>query len=242
LTRSISIIIPAYNEERRLPATLRRVIDYLRSGNWGFAEIVVVDDGSTDGTVGVAERMRAEYPDLRVLRNPGNRGKGYAVRHGMMKCAGEWALFTDADLSAPIEELDKLWQAAEQDGAQVAVGSRALDRQLIGVHQSWFRENAGRFFNLVMRLITGLPFHDTQCGFKLFEARAAREIFGRQLLDGFGFDVEALFIGRRLGYREIEVPVRWNDVAGTKVSAWKGITAFADPFAVRWNQVRGRYR
>jgi dolichyl-phosphate beta-glucosyltransferase len=186
--------------------------------------------------------MRAAYARLRVLRNPGNRGKGYAVRHGMLECAGEWALFTDADLSAPIEELDKLWDAAGQAGAQVAVGSRALDRRLIGVHQSWFRENAGRFFNLVMRLITGLPFHDTQCGFKLFEARAAREIFGRQLLDGFGFDVEALFIGRRLGYREIEVPVKWNDVAGTKVSAWKGLTAFADPFTVRWNQARGRYR
>jgi len=242
LTRSISIIIPAYNEERRLPATLRRVIDYLRRGEWIFAEIVVVDDGSRDATVTVAEKMAGEFPGLRVLRNPGNRGKGYAVRHGMMDCAGEWALFTDADLSAPIEELDKLWQAAERESAQVAVGSRALDRGLIGVHQSWFRENAGRFFNLVMRIITGLPFRDTQCGFKLFEARAAREIFRRQLLDGFGFDVEALFIGRRLGYREIEVPVRWNDVAGTKVSPWKGITAFADPFAVRWNHVLGRYR
>ncbi|MGA2134494.1 MAG: dolichyl-phosphate beta-glucosyltransferase [Bryobacteraceae bacterium] len=242
MTRSISIIIPAYNEEKRLPATLRRVVDYLCRGEWAFAEIVVVDDGSADGTVAVAEQMRAAYARLRVLRNPGNRGKGYAVRHGMLECAGEWALFTDADLSAPIEELDKLWDAAGQAGAQVAVGSRALDRRLIGVHQSWFRENAGRFFNLVMRLITGLPFHDTQCGFKLFEARAAREIFGRQLLDGFGFDVEALFIGRRLGYREIEVPVKWNDVAGTKVSAWKGLTAFADPFTVRWNQARGRYR
>jgi dolichyl-phosphate beta-glucosyltransferase len=202
------------------------VIGYLERGGWPFAEILVVDDGSTDGTVQVAEQMRAAYPDLRVLRNPGNRGKGYAVRHGMLECRGEWALFTDADLSAPIEELDKLWQAAERDGAQVAVGSRALDRRLIGVHQSWFRENAGRVFNLVMRLITGLPFHDTQCGFKLFEARAAREIFRRQLLDGFGFDVEVLFIGRRLGYREIEVPVRWNDVAGTKMTALRGWRRF----------------
>jgi glycosyltransferase involved in cell wall biosynthesis len=241
LTRSISIIIPAYNEEKRLPAALRQVIEYLRRGDWPFAEILVVDDGSTDGTVQVAERMQADYPDLRVLRNPGNRGKGYAVRQGMLECRGEWALFTDADLSAPIAELETLWQAIERDGAQVAVGSRALDRRLIGVHQSWFRENAGRVFNLVMRLITGLPFRDTQCGFKLFEAHAAREIFRRQLLDGFGFDVEALFIGRRLGYREVEVPVRWNDVEGTKVSAWKGVTAFLDPVMVRWNQIRGRY-
>jgi glycosyltransferase involved in cell wall biosynthesis len=241
LTRSISIIIPAYNEEKRLPATLRQVIAYLRRGDWPFAEILVVDDGSTDGTAQVAEQMRADFPEMRVLRNPGNRGKGYAVRHGMMECRGEWALFTDADLSAPIEELETLWQATEREGAQVAVGSRALDRRLIGVHQSWFRENAGRVFNLSMRLITGLPFHDTQCGFKLFEARAAREIFRRQLLDGFGFDVEVLFIGRRLGYREIEVPVRWSDVVGTKVSTWGGVAAFLDPVKVRWNQVRGRY-
>ena len=241
MTRSISIIIPAYNEEKRLPAALDQVIAYLRRGAWQFAEILIVDDGSTDATAAVVARAHADCPDLRLLRNPGNRGKGYAVRHGMLECRGEWALFTDADLSAPIDELETLWQAAQRDCAQVAVGSRALDRGLIGVHQSWFRENAGRMFNLVMRLITGLPFRDTQCGFKLFEARAAREIFRRQLLDGFGFDVEALFIGRRLGYREIEVPVRWNDVAGTKVSAWKGVTAFLDPLLVRWNQIRGRY-
>jgi len=242
LSRSISIIIPAYNEEKRLPAALKQVIGYLQRGKWPVAEVLVVDDGSVDGTVQVAERMQAEFPALRVLRNPGNRGKGYAVRHGMLECRGEWALFTDADLSAPIEELDKLWQATEKAGADVAVGSRALDRRLIGVHQSWFRENAGRLFNLVMRIITGLPFRDTQCGFKLFEAGAAREIFKRQILDGFGFDVEVLFIGRRLGYREIEVPVRWNDVAGTKVSTWRGVAAFLDPLLVRWHQIRGQYR
>ncbi len=224
-----------------MPAALARVIEFMQHGDWTFVEILVVDDGSNDGTVRVAEQVGAGFPNLRVLRNPANRGKGYAVRHGVLECRGEWALFTDADLSAPIEELEKLWQSAERAGAQVAVGSRALDRKLIGVHQSWFRENAGRIFNLSMRIVTGLPFRDTQCGFKLFEASAAREIFTRQLLDGFGFDVEALFIGRRLGYREIEVPVKWNDVAGTKVSAWKGVTAFLDPLLVRWNQIRGRY-
>jgi len=241
LTRSISIIIPAYNEEKRLPAALERVIAWLQRGEWTFAEIVVVDDGSTDGTLRVAEKAGNLFGCLRVVRNPGNRGKGYSVRHGMLECRGEWALFTDADLSAPIEELDKLWQAAEAQSAQVVVGSRAIDRRLIGVRQSWFRENAGRLFNLAMRLVTGLPFHDTQCGFKLFETRAAREIFRRQLLDGFGFDVEVLFIGRHLGYREIEVPVRWNDVPGTKVSAWRGLAAFLDPLRVRWNHIRGRY-
>ena len=241
MTRSISIIIPAYNEEKRLPSTLRQVIAYLRRGGWPFAEILVVDDGSTDGTLQVAEQTRAEFPDLRVLRNPGNRGKGYAVRHGMLECRGEWAMYSDADLSTPIEELETLWQAIERAGAQVAVGSRALDRRLIGVHQSFFRENVGKVFNLLMRLATGLPFHDTQCGFKLFETRAAREIFQRQLLDGLGFDVEVLFIGRRLGYREIEVAVPWNDVPGTKVSAVRGMLGFVDPWRVRWNSLRGRY-
>ena len=157
MRRSISIIIPAYNEEKRLPSTLLQVRDYLAATKWDFAEVVVVDDGSRDATVEVAGRAGA-----RVLRNPGNRGKGYSVRHGMLKAKGEWALFTDADLSAPIGELDTLWQRTEQEKASVAIGSRALDRSLIGVRQPMFRESMGRLFNLGMRLITGLPFHDTQ--------------------------------------------------------------------------------
>lgn len=199
--------------------------------------MIVVDDGSRDRTVDVACRAGA-----RVLRNPGNRGKGYTVRHGIMEARGDWALFTDADLSSPIEELEKLWTAAESRPARVAIGSRALDRSLIGVHQPKFRELSGRFFNLFMRAVTCLPFHDTQCGFKLFEAQAAREIFRRQRLDGFGFDVEVLFIARRLRYRTLEVPVRWNDVGGTKVSLLRGLAAFLDPLRVRWNGLTGKYR
>lgn len=237
MRRSISIIIPAYNEEKRLPATLRTVRAWLDAGTWEFAEIVVVDDGSRDATVELARNSGA-----RVLLNPGNRGKGYTVRHGMLEARGEWALFTDADLSSPIEELDKLTAAVDRGQARAAIGSRALDRSLIGVRQPLFREYVGRFFNLVIRAITGLPFHDTQCGFKLFETAAAREIFKRQRLDGFGFDVEVLFIARRLGYRVVEVPVRWNDAAGTKVSMWRGMTAFLDPLKVRWNSIRGCYR
>ena len=237
MTRSISIVIPAYNEEARLPATLNKVKAYLDSSRWDFAEIVVVDDGSHDSTAEVARRAGA-----RVLSNPGNRGKGYTVRHGMLEAKGDWALFSDADLSAPIDELDKLWAAAQQAGAQVAIGSRALDRSLIGVHQPALREFAGKFFNLGVRLIAGLPFWDTQCGFKLFETRAAREIFRRQQLERFGFDVEVLFIARKLGYKAIEVPVRWNDVAGTKVSTFSGLSAFLDPVRIRLNQLRGKYR
>lgn len=237
MRRSISIIIPAYNEETRLPATLKTVQAWLASTPWEFSEIVVVNDGSRDRTAGVAKDA-----GTRVLENPGNRGKGYSVRHGVLEAKGEWILFTDADLSSPIEELTKLWAAAEREKAQVAIGSRAVDRSLVGVHQPLAREMVGRLFNLVMRAITGLPFHDTQCGFKLFEARAASEVFKRQLLDGFGFDVEILYIAQQLGYRALEVPVRWDNVAGTKVSMWRGAAAFLEPIAIRWNGLTGKYR
>jgi dolichyl-phosphate beta-glucosyltransferase len=236
LRRSISIIIPAFNEEKRLPSTLEAVRRHLDAEGWEFSEIVVVDDGSTDGTVGVARAAGA-----RVVEDPGNRGKGYAVRHGMLEAGGAWLLFSDADLSSPISELAKLWEAAAA-GARVAIGSRALNRSLIGVHQPWYRETMGRFFNLAMRIVTGLPFHDTQCGFKLFEAEAARRIFRLQRLEGFGFDVEALFIAQRLGYQVAEVPVKWNDVAGTTVSPVRGMAAFVDLLRVRWNAICGRYR
>ena len=237
MRRSISIIIPAYNEEKRLPATLRRVQDYLRRSAWEFAEIIVVDDGSQDGTATVARGA-----GLRVLENPGNRGKGYTVRHGMLEAQGDWTLFSDADLSSPIEELEKLWAVAEKQKPAVVIGSRAMDRSLIGVRQPFFRDRIGRLFNLLMRVVTGLPFRDTQCGFKLFETKAARAIFSRQQLNGFGFDVEILFIARRLGYQCIEVPVRWNDVAGTKVNLWRGLAAFLDPLKVRWNGLTRVYK
>jgi len=220
-----------------LPATLKKVRAYLDATGWDFSEIVVVDDGSRDATADVACGAGA-----RVLKNPGNRGKGYSVRHGMLEARGEWALFTDADLSAPIEDLERLWCAAEREKAQVAFGSRGVDRSLVGVHQPVFREAMGRIFNVFVRIVTGLPNKDTQCGFKLFESSAAREVFGRQQIEGFGFDVEVLFIARRLGYKTVEVPVHWNDVAGTKVSMTRGMAAFLDPVKVRWNALSGKYR
>jgi glycosyltransferase involved in cell wall biosynthesis len=238
---SLSIVIPAYNEEGRLPKTLETVIAFVAGRSWTFAEIIVVDDGSRDATASIVERIAASNRSIRLLRNPGNRGKGYSVRHGMTEARGDWALFSDADLSAPIEEFDKLMDAVREARAEVAIGSRALDRSLISIHQPLFREYSGRFFNLVMRAATGLPFRDTQCGFKLFCAQARREIFRRQLLNGFGFDVETLFIARRLGYQIVEVPVRWADVEGTKVSALRGLDAFADIVRVRRNALAGRY-
>ncbi len=196
----------------------------------------MVDDGSRDATAQVARDA-----GVRLVSNPGNRGKGYSVKHGVMQAKAEWCLVTDADLSAPIGELDKLWSAVERERAQVAIGSRAVDRSLVGVHQSPLRELSGRCFNLAMRIVTGLPFQDTQCGFKLFESTAARQVFPRQQLDGFGFDVEVLFIARQLGYKTVEVPVRWDNVEGTKVSLFLGVAAFLDPLRVRWNGITGKY-
>lgn len=240
---SISIVIPAYNEGKRLPSTLESVLAYLRGREWSAVEIVVVDDGSADDTRAIVEQYRQDHPQVRLLLNPGNRGKGYSVRHGMLEATGDWVLFTDADLSAPIGELRKLLEAARDRGADVAIGSRALDRSLIGVHQSVFREYAGRFFNLAMRLLVGLPFWDTQCGFKLFTAAAARKVFRRTTLDRFGFDVEALFLARKLGFRVVEVPVRWDHVEGTKVSMFRdSAEMFLDLLRVRLNQFRGLYR
>jgi dolichyl-phosphate beta-glucosyltransferase len=239
--RSVSIVVPAYNEEARLPATLEKILAYLQKKDFSFAEVVVVDDGSRDGTAALVERQQRQSPFLRLIRNPGNRGKGYSVRNGALSAKGEWILSTDADLSAPIEELDKLFDAVDHAGAQVAIGSRALDRSLVGVHQSALREMSGRAFNVVMRGITGLPFRDTQCGFKLFRADAAREIFSRQKLDGFSFDVEDLVIAKVLGIHTIEVPVVWNNVEGTKVSTLAGVASFGALLRIRSRALMGEY-
>ena len=201
-----------------------------------------MDDGSKDATAAVVKEFVARYPFARLLQNPGNRGKGYSVRHGMQKAQGDWILSTDADLSSPLEEVNKLIDAVDREQAAGAIGSRALDRSLVGVHQAAFRELSGRIFNVIMRLATGLPFRDTQCGFKLFRRDAAAAIFSRQLLDGFGFDVEDLLIARIHGFKVVEVPVRWDNVEGTKVGALTGARAFWDLAVVRWNQLCGRYR
>ena len=242
---SLSLVIPAYNEARRLPSTLRSVAQHLSNGSFERAEVIVVDDGSSDGTesaaTGAAESLERAGAPLRVVRNATNRGKGYSVRRGMLEARYEWVLFSDADLSAPIAEIEKLMRAATEGDCEIAIGSRALDRNLIGVRQPLYREAVGRLFNLNARLLTGLEIADTQCGFKLFRRKAARAVASKQRLERFGFDVEQLFLARKLGFRVAEVPVRWNDAPNSSVGLAAGLGAFADVWRVRWNDWTGRY-
>jgi len=240
-TLDLSIILPAYNEDRRLPKTLDSIIAYLRSRPFR-AEIIVVDDGSTDQTQSVVNAARQRFPEMRLLSNHANRGKGFSVRHGMLEARGDIALFTDADLSTPIEEADKLLDAIRDSGFDAAIGSRAVDRSLIQVHQSALREQAGIFFNRLVRWITEIDFSDTQCGFKAFRRERTRIIFEQQRIERFGFDPEILFLAKRNGLRVAEVPVRWSHDALTKVNvASDGIWMFLELLMIRWNALRGRY-
>ena len=236
----LSIIIPSYNEEARLPETLQRIAEYLPTLGLR-TEVLVVDDGSIDRTATVAESFRGKLSGLRVLSNGTNRGKGYSVRHGMLESQGDMVLFTDADLSAPIEESDKLITALS-NGYDVAIGSRAMDRSLISTHQSIFREFAGIIFNKIVRIVLRLPFVDTQCGFKAFRRERTQIIFEQQRIEGFGFDPELLYLARHHGLRAIEIPVRWGHSPATKVSMLgDSLKMFADIFTIRWNAMSGRY-
>jgi glycosyltransferase involved in cell wall biosynthesis len=235
----LSIVIPSFNEELRLPVTLAEISAYIRASK-RETEVIVVDDGSTDRTADVANSFRGEIQRLRVVANDTNRGKGYSVRHGMTEARGRIVLFTDADLSAPIDEADKLLAAlADHD---VAIGSRALDRSLISVRQSVFREYAGIVFNFIVRFILRLPFVDTQCGFKAFRRERCRVIFQQQRIERFGFDPELLYLARHHGLSAAEIPVRWAHSPATKVSMLRdSLQMFADIFIIRWNALSGRY-
>lgn len=226
---SLSVVIPAFNEEKRLPGTLARVLPFLRSRGETF-EVVVVDDGSADRT---AEVARAAGPEVRVLQNPGNRGKGYSVRSGMLNAIGDWRLMCDADLSTPIEDLDTL-KAALGDNAQIAIASRAVADANVVKHQSLARESSGRFFNLLVRVLHLPGIKDTQCGFKLFSAAAAEAAFRGAKLDGFAFDVEALVLARRAGFGIREVGVTWRNDEQTRVSLGRGLLAFVDLFRLKF--------
>ncbi len=212
----LSIVVPAFNEGARLGATLPRILEYLNTSG-AAAELIVVDDGSTDDTASVAEKALALATgrvEARVIRYEKNRGKGYAVRKGLLTAAAEIALFSDADLSTPVTEIEKLVDPIRQGECDLTFGSRALDRELIGVHQPWRREQGGRIFNMIVRLATGLPFWDTQCGFKAFRLSVCRPLIEAARIDRFGFDVELIYLAHLAQLRLREIPVRWDHNEG----------------------------
>ena len=241
MNSAISIILPAFNESRRLGASIEEIIKYI-TDNQLQAELIIVDDGSTDSTAQVAEKSRGNFAALRVIRYAENRGKGFAVRTGLTAAKYDFALFSDADLSTPISETPKLIEPLERNELDVAFGSRALDRSLIGTHQPWRREQGGKVFNLIVKFFTGLPFWDTQCGFKAFRMKAFRPLLETMQIERFGFDVEFLYVAHLAGLRLREIPVRWNDCAGTKVNVLRDSRRMiAEVREIKRNAKRGVY-
>jgi glycosyltransferase involved in cell wall biosynthesis len=235
-----SIVIPAFNESRRIPATLQAVIAFVRSQPL-LAEIIVVNDGSTDRTADVVREFAQQAPEIRLIENPGNRGKGYSVRNGMLHALGDVVMFTDSDLSAPIEEAERLF-AAIAAGADIAIGSRWLERGRQTHRQPLYRQFFGRCFNAVTRMVMGLHFADTQCGFKAFTRAAAQTVFQLQTIERWGFDPEILFIALKRGFKVVEVPVSWAHDERTRISYLKdGMKMLEELAIIRWNALTGRY-
>jgi glycosyltransferase involved in cell wall biosynthesis len=243
MNSTFSIIIPAFDEQARLGETIKKILRFVQRENL-TTELIVIDDGSNDATSEVAKKTVAEFSGIKtnVIRYEENRGKGYAVRKGLLASTGDIAIFSDADLSTPIEELLKLIVPIERGEFDVTFGSRALDRNLIGTRQSWRREQGGKVFNLIVRIATGLPFWDTQCGFKAFNMRKFRPLLDLMTVDRFGFDVEFLYVANYRGLRLKEIPVRWNHCDGTKVSvlrdSWR---MFSEVRQIRKNAKMGAY-
>jgi dolichyl-phosphate beta-glucosyltransferase len=235
-----SFIVPAYNESSRIRPTLDEILRYTAEQNWD-AEILVVDDGSRDDTPDVIREYARGHLQIRLLQNPGNRGKGFSVRNGMLHTRGDICLFTDADLSSPISEAQKLFKSV-RDGVDVAIGSRWLRAELQTERQPLYRQAFGRIFNLVLRLFLGLHFKDTQCGFKAFRREAAQRIFPLQRIERWGFDPEVLYLARRMGLRVAEVPVLWAHSEGTRLHPFRdGMRMFVDVLHIRWNGFTGAY-
>lgn len=243
MKKTLSIIIPAYNESERLGDSLQEVLEYLHLTKFD-AELIVVDDGSKDATAEIARNICEKFPDIetKVIRYQENRGKGYAVKTGFLSASGDIALFSDADLSTPIGEMDKLVEPIKSGKIDVAFGSRALDRSLIGVRQPWRREQSGKVFNLIVRTLTGMPFWDTQCGFKAFNMQKFRPLLDVMKIERFGFDVEFLYVANYKGLRLREIPVRWNHCDGTKVSVFRDSQRmFNEVRLIRKNAEAGLY-
>lgn len=240
---SLSVIVPAYNEAARLDKTLSTVLDYLEH-HYRESELIVVDDGSSDDTLRIVEQhlTRSTYTNTKIIPVRPNRGKGHAVQVGLLAATAPIGLFTDADLSTPMTETPKLVEPIEKGQYDVTFGSRALDRSLIGVHQPWRREQGGRVFNLLVRLATGLPYWDTQCGFKAFRISVCRPIIEAATIERFGFDVELLYVSHQAGLRLLEVPVRWDHNDGSKVSVLRdSLRMFNEVRTIRSQSRRGVY-
>ena len=238
---SYSIVVPAYNESARIPDTLAAIVGCIRRRGWD-AEVIVVNDGSTDSTAALVRDFASSAPEVRMIENPGNRGKGFSVRAGMLAARGEIVLFTDSDLSAPIEEAERLF-AAIRDGAQIAIGSRWLEAGRQTHRQPLYRQFFGRCFNGVTRLVMGLHFADTQCGFKAFTRAAAQTVFRLQTIERWGFDPEILFIALKRGFRIQEVSVSWAHDERSRMSYLKdGLKMLEEVATIRWNALTGRYR
>lgn len=240
---AISIVIPAYEEEDRLSLPLRQIFAFILAEKLN-AEVIVVDDGSKDKTKESAEKVFAEFPDVtaKVIRYEENRGKGYAVKIGLQAARADVAIFSDADLSTPIEETFKLIKPIEDGEYDVTFGSRALDRSLIGTHQPWRREQGGKVMNLIIRTMSGLKFSDTQCGFKAFNMKKFRPLLDVMSVDRFGFDVEFLYVAQFHGLRLKEIPVRWNNVEGSKVNVIRDTRRMISELSqIRRNAKQGAY-
>ena len=235
-----SIVIPAYNEGSRVGDTLQKVLTYADQQGWD-AEVIVVNDGSRDNTAEIVADYARKNPRLRLLENPGNRGKGYSVRNGMLNARGKILLFSDADLSSPIEEAHKLFDALDK-GADLAIGSRWLESGLQTQRQPLHRQLFGRVFNLLLRIILGLTFRDTQCGFKAFTHPAAEKIFPLQQIERWGFDPELLYLANKFRLKVIEVPVAWAHREGTRINPLRdGAKMFLEMLKIRWNAISGKY-
>lgn len=237
----LSVIIPAYNEARRLPSTLHAILNYMQQKPWN-AEIIVVNDGSTDDTASVVRSFAERYPAIHLIDNQANQGKGGCIRDGMLNALGEVMLFTDADNSTPIEDADKLL-AAMDGGVDIAMGSRWVDRQLQLVPQPWYRRLNGRIYNLLLRATLGLDYKDTQNGFKAFSRKAAKAIFPLQKISGWGFDAEDLFLAKKFGFTVREIPVEYNYCAdGSKIHPYRdGLRMLVELLRVRWYSLLGAY-
>jgi dolichyl-phosphate beta-glucosyltransferase len=236
-----SFVIPAYNESARLRPTLDEILRYTADQQWE-SEILVVNDGSRDDTAEIVREYARQHPQVQLVENPGNRGKGFSVQNGMLHARGDICLFTDADLSSPIAEARKLFAAIAQ-GADVAFGSRWLRAELQTERQPLYRQAFGRIFNLLLRLVLGLHYKDTQCGFKAFRREAVERIFPLQRIERWGFDPEILFLARRMGFRVEEVPVEWAHAEGTRLHPFRdGMRMFVDVLHIRWSSFNGAYR